>query len=203
MKAKSLRVMVLSNSLNTGGAERFASGLLQGLRDARIQPHLVLLRSDIGYPLAEATLVDVLDYHAPRDLPRAVWRLRRLIQRVQPDVLLGVSTSVNVVAGLALSTMKKRPAWIARVDITLQRSDLWLRRILLNQLHRLADRVVANSREMRRALATASPRLKSKIVALYNPIAFDQFEGHVPARARMAPYKSNAAAGDGRARLSG
>lgn len=171
-----IRVMVLSNTLNTGGAERFASCLLKGLPSEGIEPQLVLLRPDIAYPLSESIPVHVLDYHAPRDLPRAVWRLRYAISRVQPDVLLGVGTSVNVVAGLALWSMKSRPAWIARVDTNLQRSDLRLRRILLGYLHRLADRIVANSQGLQRTLAAASPRLKTKIITRYNPVAFDEIE---------------------------
>ncbi len=171
-----IRVMVLSNSLNIGGAERFASGLLKGLSSANIGFHLVVLRSDIAYPLSESIPVHVLDYHAPRDLPRAVWRLRHAIRGVQPDVLLGVGTSVNLVAGLALLFMKSRPAWIARVDTNLQRSDLRLRRILLGHIHQMADRIVANSQGLQRALAAASPRLKTKIITRYNPVAFDEIE---------------------------
>lgn len=183
IKANPLRIMILSNTLSAGGAERFAAGLLTGLSPARIRPHLVLLRGEITYHLPDDTPVRLLDYHKPYELPKAIWRLRRCIRQIRPNLILGAGTSVNVVIGLALAALKHRPAWIAPVDTNLERSDLWLRRMILNPLHRQADCIVAISCSMHRHMSTVLPHLAPKIVQLYNPVDFQ----HIRALSRKAP----------------
>ena len=172
--AAKTHVMVLSNSLNIGGAQRFAGRLICGLDRSRLQPQLVLLQDDIHYRLPDGVPVRVLGYRKPKDLPAAVWRLRRLIRRTAPDVVLGVGTSVNVVAGCALLTLGRRPAWIARVDI--HRRDMRFRKALLGLLYPMADAIVANSTGLRQALMEDYARQRRKIGCLPNPVDFKEVD---------------------------
>ncbi len=169
-----LKILLLSNSLDGGGAERFAARLVAGLDESRIQPHVALLRGPGDWPLPRDVAVHVLDYHGPKDLPRTVWRLRRILRTLRPHVVLGVGTSVNVVAGCAFRVPGGRPAWIARVDT--HRRDLRFRRWLLKSMYPMADAIVANSRGMQQALIDDYPGLKGKISSIFNPVDFERIE---------------------------
>ena len=166
------RVLILSNSLNIGGAQRFAGYLLKGLDRRRIQPQLVLLQNDIGYHLPTDVPVQILGYGGAADLPRTIWKLRRLIRQADPHAVLGVGTAVNVIAGLTFLTMKSRPAWIAGVDTNPERRDLRFRTMLLRWLYPLADAVVACSHGMQAALKARFPRQRDKIECILNPMDF-------------------------------
>ncbi len=178
-----IRVVIMSNSLNAGGAERFASHLLRWLGNAGVEVRLALLRRDIGYPLAREVPIHVLGYRGFRDLPRTIWRLRCCIDRVQPSLVLGAGTSVNLVIGMALASMHRRPAWIAPMDTNLERKDLRLRRMVLKPVLRRADCVVAISRRMRDQLQTLLPPMASKLDLLRNPVDFE----HISRQARQHP----------------
>ncbi len=173
VQAKPIRVLILSNTLSAGGAERFAACLLKGLSRERICPHLALLRHEITYHLPDDTPVYDLDYDRPSDLPEAVWRLRRCIRQILPDLILGASTAANLVVGLTLLTLKHRPAWIAPVDTNLQRSDLRIRKMILKHMQNRAEHTVAISRGMFHHLKTVFPRAVPSIVQLYYPVDFD------------------------------
>lgn len=169
-------VMVVSNSLHHGGAERFTSRLIGGLHGGQVAVHLVLLRDEISYDRPEDISVDILGYQSAGDFPKAVFGLRRLVQQRSPAVILGTGTAVNTVIGLALKTLKQRPAWVARVDTNPSRRDLRIRHLILGRLYPLADAIVANSKGLKDALARFYPKQRHKISWVYNPVDFDRLD---------------------------
>ncbi len=182
-------VMIMGNSLHQGGAERFTSRLICGLQRERLSIRLVLLREEISYDLPEDLPLDVLGYQSGKDLPKAVMGLRRLMKRHQPAVILGTGSAVNTVIGLALKTMGHRPAWIARIDITLFRRGLKLRRMVLGRLLPSADVIVANSKGLRDELTRTYPKIRHKISCIYNPVGFEQLDRHAQEPARWPPSR--------------
>lgn len=181
-----VKAMIVSNSLNQGGAERFASRLTYGLNRDRVAPSLVLLRGDIAYALPDDVRVEVLGYRHPLDLFKTILRLRRILRQAPPDVILGAGTSVNLVIGCALIGMQRRPAWIARVDTN--RRDLWLRKGVLGLLYPLADAIVANSSGLQRAVERVYPRQQKKIMSILNPVDFERID-HMAGR--TPPWKQS------------
>jgi glycosyltransferase involved in cell wall biosynthesis len=182
-----VRLLILSNSLNIGGAQRFTGTLLKGLDRTRVRPELALLRDDIGYPLAAEIPVHPLDYDGAATLPRTIGKLCRLIRQTRPQVILGTGTAVNVVIGPALLALAHRPAWIARVDI--HRQDLRLRKQILSRLYPMADAIVANSAGMRLALQSYYPRVKDKVALIHNPVDFEAVDQW--ARQGAAPIRTD------------
>jgi len=184
MTPNPVQVLVLSNSLNIGGAQRFAAALLNGLDRKRVRPILALLQDDRGYSLPRDVPVHVLGYASPWALPRAVWKLRSTINNRRPHAVLGVGTSVNLIIGLTLLLLRNRPAWIARVDTHPGRKDLRFRTHLLRWLYLLADVIVANSAGLQKALKVFYPKQAHKIVYLFNPVNFEAMDG----RSRERPH---------------
>lgn len=191
-----VKTMIVSNSLAQGGAERFASRLACGLERDRVAPSLVLLRGDIDYAKPGDLTVKVLGYHHPIHFMKTVANLRRLLCTERPDLILGTGTSVNAVIGSALIGMRKRPSWIARVDI--DRRDLWFRRRVLGLLYPMADAIVANSEGLKGAMKRIYPRQNHKITTLLNPVDFKQIDdlaGKAPVWTRRAQVPLLASAG--------
>jgi len=182
MNRDCVQVLILSNSLNIGGAQRFAGYLLKGLDRRRIQPRLVLLQNDIGYDLPKDVPVQVLGYGGAGDLPKAIWKLHRLIRQTGPHVVLGVGTAVNVVIGLTVLFLRQRPAWIARVDTNPGRKDIRFRTYLLRWLYPLANVIVANSAGLQRAMRVHYPKQAHKVTRIFNPVDFEALDTLVQER---------------------
>ncbi len=182
-------VIIMSNSLHHGGAERFTSRLICGLERERVSVRLVLLRDEISYGLPEDVPVDVLGYRSLRDLSRTVFSLRRLLKEHSTAAIVGTGTAVNTVIGLTLRTLKQRPAWIARVDTNPFRRDLKLRHMALGRLYPLADAIVANSKGLKDALARFYPKARNKIICIYNPVDFEHLEREAQAPAQWSPSR--------------
>ncbi len=171
-----LPVMIVANSLHQGGAERFTSRLINGMDPDTISVRLVLLRETISYALSETVPVETLGYQSARDLPKTLFKLRRLLIHHSPAVVLGTGTAVNTVIGGALKAMIRPPAWVARMDTNPFRRDLTLRRMVLGRWLPSADAVVANSKGLKDALIRQYPKLRHKIHCIYNPVDFDQLD---------------------------
>jgi glycosyltransferase involved in cell wall biosynthesis len=114
------RLLVVSPSLSGGGAERFASTLLCHIDRDRFEPHLCLLRDEITYPLPEDVPVTVLYKRSPWDIPRTIFRLRRHMSSLAPDVVLGTMISTNWLIGSALAP-KSDVRWVGRFGNSLDR----------------------------------------------------------------------------------
>ena len=118
----------------------------------------------------------MLDYGGIGDLVQTVWRLRRLITRTRPRVVLSVDTAVNVVAGLTCLMLKQRPAWIACVDTNPDRRELRFRAMLMRWLFPLADALVACSSGVEAALKAQYPRETNKIQSIFYPVDFEALD---------------------------
>lgn len=183
MTSRPVKLLVVSTSLNTGGAQRFVSNLLGHLDRNRIQPSLCLLRDDIGFSLPVDVLVSVLGFEQRWQLPIAVWRLRRAISQMKPDVILSNIAATNLVTGLALLRCRHRPGWIARVGNSPSRHDGTIRRLIARRVYPLADRLVVNSNGLVDDLGDQYSIERGRIDVLGNPTDFPAIE----ARAAETP----------------
>ena len=83
-------------------------------RGERFDLHLALFRQEVVYDLPSDIPVHLLEKHRLTDIPRAIWRLRALLEKLRPDVVLTPHTGISLFAGEALRLSRNRPAWIAR-----------------------------------------------------------------------------------------
>ena len=176
MTERRIEVLMLSISLNRGGAERFVSTLLMHLDRARFKPALCLLRKDVGYPLPDDVPFGVLEYHRPTHFFRAVRGLRGLIEQLQPDVVLSNGAATGMVTGMALRRCRADPSWIARIDNNPRYHDTGLRKFVLKRVYRRADCFVVNSRGVLADLAACYPFARRKSQVMMNPTDFARID---------------------------
>jgi glycosyltransferase involved in cell wall biosynthesis len=129
--------------------------LLRALRDAGIDLAVALFGDAGGLQqhlagsgiVAEALPLLPPPASASAALPGAVWRLRRMIQRHQPDLVEGSDPLPGLAAGLACAGLSRRPLFVYRRHFDGGR----LRARLPSRLAALlADRMIASCDAMRR-----------------------------------------------------
>lgn len=104
------KVLIVSAALVCGGAERLAWLILQHLDRQRFEPILVVLSGlNDSFPEPEGNKVIYLHKGNFLDLPRIVWRLSRVYQEEQPDVVLSIVDYANLVSVLARKLSHAKP----------------------------------------------------------------------------------------------
>lgn len=102
------RVLLVVPSLVGGGAERLVALLLQHLDRERFEPRLVLFDGRCDYAIADDVSVTCLNKKGWYDLPRIIWRLARVYENDEPDVVLSFMDYTNVVAVVARKVCRVR-----------------------------------------------------------------------------------------------
>ncbi len=197
--ARKIRVLLLLTSLHGGGAERVAVAIYNGLDRSRFEVHLGLLRLNGPYvdDLADTERVHVapegeerFNYdgpnkaqYSPLKLIGSAWRapraLRKIVEQVQPDVVMSFLKGTNVLTWGALGNLKPRPKWIARegnnVAAVLAEEApnpvvRGISRWLTRRAYRRADAVLVNSQALREGLARDLDLERERVRVIPNPI---------------------------------
>jgi len=169
-------VLLVSTILNTGGAERFVSTLLEHLDRSRLEPSLCLLRDNVGYPIPKDVEVRSLGFQHSRQFPAVVRRLRQVVEDERPDVVLSSINATGIAVGLALRSSSYKALWIARIGNNPTLADRGLRRLLARQVLPLADHFVVNANGLLGELETCYPFTKGSISVLGNPTDFARLD---------------------------
>lgn len=146
--SRRLKVLLLIPTLDRSGAEKQLMLLATRLPREEFDVHVVCLTRGGPYaePIQQAGIpVTMLGKRLKGD-PRALWRLKALIQEQRPDIVHSWLFAANAYARLAVSG-KQRPKVVVSercVDSWKSRWQLWLDRRLISR----TDAMVANSRSV-------------------------------------------------------
>jgi glycosyltransferase involved in cell wall biosynthesis len=128
------------------------------------------------------TPITILEKTHPRHIPRTIWRLRKLIQRLRPDVIIGNMLYTNWLIGAAMAGLRDRPRWVARFAVppTIHETnaDLLIAPCARQLLGR-ASAWIANSRALARAVGDWLPGPPRPVTTIYNPVDFTHIEREV------------------------
>lgn len=184
------RLLVVTTKISDGGAERFASNLLQRLDRDRFEVHLCSLRRDSGYDIPADVQVSFADYRGVATLPFAVRRLRKLIDQERPDIVLSCLNATNIVAGFAVGQAAHRPRWVARVGSSPQQADRGLRRWALKKAYMKTDLIVVNAKELRDEMVKCYRLKPERIQVAANLCDFTQIRA-AAVRGETLPRKAD------------
>jgi len=147
-----IRLLLTLPDLSGGGAERELATLAHRISRERFDTHLLLHRRVLAYPPPDDLPLHVIHRTRPWHTPGAVRAIRRVIERVAPDVLFSQLHYANMLTGSALARARHRPRWACR-QTNDPRRDMrgpfawWARRALAR-----ADRVLGCCDGVSRAL---------------------------------------------------
>ncbi|MEM6366507.1 MAG: glycosyltransferase [Planctomycetota bacterium] len=141
------RVMIVSNTLAEGGAERWASFMLNELDPELFEITLILFRDKVDYPCPEAVHVCCLHHRRTTDSVRTVRRLRAMLYEQQPEVVVSNGNYTSQFVGQAIRKLPAR--WVARFSGNIGQSRQTIAQKLgwfwLDRNIHLAATLVANS----------------------------------------------------------
>ncbi|TWT52694.1 alpha-1,4-N-acetyl-D-galactosaminyltransferase [Rubripirellula amarantea] len=170
------RVMIVSNTLAEGGAERWASFMACHLGFETCEMTLVLFRRQIDYPCPGQVQVECLEHHSTLHTLRTVGRLRQLFAKTEPDVVI---SNGNYTAQFVGQAVRKVPVrWIARFSGNIEHSNrtlaqqlgwLWLDRNIGR-----SETLVANSEGVRGDIRQRWPHLESRMKTIRNGVNVQQ-----------------------------
>ncbi len=173
---RKIRLLLVTHSLTGGGAERFASTLLDRLDRERFSPSVCLVTDRSSYPIPDDVEVSTLGYQGLLHLPRSLSRLRRTIEQQRPDLVLSNVLSTNCLTGGALARMSAPPPWVARVGLAPEKGDPLLQRLWARRCYPLARVVVCNSQHMAESFIRVYPSVGERCRSIPNPTDFKRLE---------------------------
>lgn len=179
MVNKKTKILIVSVSLSGGGAERFASTLINHLDRSNFIPSLCLFKDDITYPLPSDVPVFVLEKRKAWHTLRTIKRLRKLIEQIRPHVILSTFELVSRFAGIALLGAKTESRWIARIACK-PLIHVPLEQLVVNLWSKIAysqaDSFVANAKKLAWDFLSYYPSADGRVETIYTPIDFDYIE---------------------------
>lgn len=176
MPRQPIELLVVSTTLNTGGAQRVTSTLLKHFDRTTVGAALCLLRDDVGYPIPNDVPVHVLGYRGLWTFPQTVRRLRSLIDELRPDVVLSNVNATNMITGWALRATRHHPAWVARMGNSPLHHDRGLRRWAARAVYPMVSQLVANSRGLAQEMVACYPFANGRVEVIENPTDFDAID---------------------------
>ena len=180
---RALRVLVLIDSLMSGGAELLVSDFVHGAPDAGIDPSVAYLGERDGSPAAErlreaglepaCVQIDGLLH------PRSLIRVRNHVRSVAPDILHTHLAYADFMGGVAARSLGI-PA-VSTVHVTEWEADAardrLRRRLIAGARRRYAAQVVAVSDAAREALLAAELDRPDHVTTIHNGVAAEPAPG--------------------------
>jgi glycosyltransferase involved in cell wall biosynthesis len=183
MDRQLVHVLFFTTRLGGGGAEKLLLRIINNLDRQQFKLSLALCKGGGSYEEALAQDIAVYYLSWPQipsisgSLLLSLLPLRRLINRIQPDVVCGVMDNANVLTVLATKNIAHKPKVILSVHnpITLKYNEPKTR--LFNRLvfalipytYPDADSIITVSQGVARDLAALIPKTKDLLRVIYNP----------------------------------
>ena len=167
------KILLLNQSIGTGGAERQICGLAIGLKRQGYEVLLVTPRKKDFYSVELQELGDSYELHPElTNTKTRIFRLIKLIKRFRPDVVISYGYSMSLPACVAKIFCPKVKLIVSERNTTqvLTRSAK-----VLYALYRFADYIVPNSHAQSQYLSNRYPQYKDKIKTITNFVHVDRF----------------------------
>jgi glycosyltransferase involved in cell wall biosynthesis len=169
------RLLIVTPSLGGGGAEHHLIRILPALADA-FDVHLATLKR--GGALVPHVPAGVTCHQIDsRGWLVAAWRLRRLIQRIQPTLLFGIQEAANIPLLIGRRTLASAARPATAISIQTSLSAVLVRakprtrtrmRLAIGRLYPDADAIITTSTGIVRDLAQIAPAASARATVIAN-----------------------------------
>jgi N-acetylgalactosamine-N,N'-diacetylbacillosaminyl-diphospho-undecaprenol 4-alpha-N-acetylgalactosaminyltransferase len=170
------RILFICNVLSTGGAEKFVSNCLNLLDRSKYDIELILFRDEIAYDIPKSIPIHVIHKYSPISTVATIWKIRKEISQIKPDIVLSPHSGINVFVGEAIRRLSDPPFWIARIGLDPKSERKFLERIWARRVHRFADKVLVNSEALIERVVRQLRVDKSRIDLLRNLTDFERID---------------------------
>ena len=161
-----MKLYLVINTLECGGAERYVQNIARCMTKRGHDVTVVVFdNSAQHYPIDGAQVLD-LGERGWRSLWGRIVKLRRLVKRGKPDVVLAVQNTVNMTAIVATLGL---PVTVVTKEDMLPFDTLWLARRLYWIIYRFADGVICVSRKIKGQLIALGVS-RHLCMVIHNPV---------------------------------
>lgn len=174
------KILIVIHAMKGGGAERVVSILLRHIYRRKYDPKLVLFEKTGDYLSDLPYWLEIIDLKKRNkwDVMQLISGLRCVIRKESPDIIVSVLDYANVLTLLACVGVRMRPR-IVISERSYHRMYLpharmrYIRTLMMRFVYKRADRIIAISNGIKKAITedfNVDPR---KIDVIYNPIDID------------------------------
>ena len=169
-----IKIIYYISTLEAGGAEKVTVNFIRKLDRERFDIYLVLVEKRGSFLELIPDYVKIIDLNSKKTL-YSILKLREEIKKIQPDIIYSTLFRTHIAIDLALLFIKKRPKTIFRSPtspkILIERGELsWIMRLLIERAYRGADKILAQTPQMRDEIAKYHNINIDKIESFLNPL---------------------------------
>jgi len=178
---KKNKILLIISSLRQGGAERVFTYIASYLDKKKYEITLILYEEKGPYLADLPGHIKIYDFQKQNswDLFKLIFRTRRVIANVKPDMVLSFLFYTNIVTGLAVLFLKRKfkniflersypPEYLRRIPFG------WIKKWLMIFTYRTGDLIITNSKKTEIVLEKKFHVQSKKVRTIYNPIDLER-----------------------------
>jgi len=173
-----IKVLFLLSNLSGGGAQRTIVNLLKGLDRRKFMPSLALLdyNSNDAYASLIPSDIEIINLNSRGRY--AAWKIKRLIESNEPDILFSTLPQVNFAVWLGNKISKKSVKLILRETNyrDVETNTTVFKQKLYQKMYKDADKVIALSEGVRKHMVKTYRLKESKVIRIYNPVDIENIK---------------------------
>jgi len=172
-----IKVIYYIPTLNIGGAERVTVNIIRSLDRDKFDIYLILVEKKGSFLELIPNYVKIINLDVKKTI-FSIFKLRQEIKKIRPDIIYSTLFRTHVAIDLSLMFMEKRPKTIFRSPsspkILFERGELnWIMKFLIKRAYNNADKVLAQTPEMREEISKYHGIDIEKIDVFINPLDRD------------------------------
>lgn len=177
------KIVFFLPNLNGGGAERVAVNMIRQLDSEKYHIYLLLVQRVGEYFDDIPSYVEIIDLGVKKTI-LSIYKLRKEIKEIQPDVVFSTLYRTSVAIDLALIGEKKKPKIIFRnptsPKLVIEEKSLgFIMKKLLEKSYRNADIILAQTPEMKEEISLYHHIDREKIKVYLNPLDTDSIDNKI------------------------
>lgn len=169
-----IKIIYYISTLEVGGAERVTVNFIRKLDRNIFDIYLILVEKRGSFLDLIPDYVKIIDLNSKKTL-YSILKLRKEIKNIQPNIIYSTLFRTHIAIDLALIFMKKRPKTLFRSPtspkILIERGELnWIMRLLIEKAYRGANKILAQTPQMRDEISKYHAINIDKIESFLNPL---------------------------------
>lgn len=169
---KKNKIIFVIPSLRGGGAERIVLNIINGLNKDLFDCILVTFDSEGKYFNLISKDIKLISFNKKR-ARKCILGLRKIIKKEKPDIIFSSIIQANIIVYLSTLFLRRNIKIISRVSNFYSKiieSQSFLNNLLFKKSLEKSNIVIAVSEKMKQDLKEKIPKIKNKILRIYNPI---------------------------------
>jgi glycosyltransferase involved in cell wall biosynthesis len=171
---KKIKIIYYLSTLNAGGAERVTVNLIRKLDREKFDIYLILVERVGPFLDLIPDYVKIVDLSVKKTL-FSILKLKKEIKRIEPDIIYSTLFRTHIAIDLALLLISYRPKRVFRSPSSpktlIQREEIgWLMRFFIKRAYKNADKILAQTPEMKEEISFYHGINRGKIDVFLNPL---------------------------------